>query len=288
MRYLPLPGFLLLSLLWGSGWVLSTSGPAQPPLRSLAIQYGISATVLLPWAIYRRLWRRPLLSIVNAVIVGIGILCLPQLLIFFSNGKLSPTVSLAWLATVPVFLAVSGRLPITTAVGGLAGVLFLLARGLDISVQQLTWLLLPLAAAGVLGWALAYAERHMQTMSLAEALFGQCTAAASVLFIASQLLEHESVNWTAANAILFFINAVLRTVCGYLLFYWLLGKLGAGRVSMLQWTQPLVATAESMLVMSTRPDWTAILGAVLIVIAIVWVFSNPGDDRGVIFEITRS
>jgi drug/metabolite transporter (DMT)-like permease len=288
MRYLPLAGFLVLSLLWGSSWVLRASGPLQPPLRSLAIQYGISAAVLLPWAIYRRFWRRPLLSIVNAVIVGIGILCLPQLLIFLSKDRLSPTISLAFLATVPVFLAVSGRLAITTAVGGLAGVLFLFDRGLDISVRQSLWLLPPLAAAGVLAWALAAAERHLQTISIVEALFGQCTVFALALFIASQLLEHETVMWSAAATFGFAINSAFTTVCGYLLFYWFLSKSGAGRASMLQWTQPLVATAESVLLMSTRPDWTAILGATLIVIAIARGFSNGDDSGGVIFEITRS
>jgi drug/metabolite transporter (DMT)-like permease len=288
MRYLPVTGFLLLSLLWGSGWVLRASGSSQPPLRSLAIQYGISAAVLLPWAMHRRFWRRPILSIVKAVIVGIGILCLPQLLIFFSKDRLSPTISVAVLATVPAFLAVSGRLAISTAVGGLAGVLFLLDRGLDISVRQSLWLLPPLAAAGVLAWSLAGAERHLQTISVVETLFGQCTVSALVLFIASQLLEHETVTWSAAAEIGFAINAALTTVCGYLLFYWFLSKSGAGRVSMLQWTQPLVAAAESVLLMSARPDWTVILGATLIVIAILRGFSNVDDNGGVIFEITRS
>jgi drug/metabolite transporter (DMT)-like permease len=288
MRYQPLFGFLVLSLLWGSGWVLQGFNPEQPLLRSLAIRYGISAAVLLPWATYRRFWRRPPLSIANAIIVGIGILCLPQLLIFASKGRLSPAISVAVLGTVPVFLAVSGRLPITPAVVGLAGVLFLLDRGLDISLRQSPWLLPLLAAAGVLAWALAGAEKHMRKVPIAEALFAQCIVSALVLFIASQLLEHDIVNWSAAAATTFAIDAVLTTVGGYLLFYWLLGKSGAGCASMLQWTQPLVATAESMLVMSTRPDWTVILGATLIVIAIVWGYTHRDDDRGVIFEITRS
>lgn len=288
MRYLPLAAFLGLSLLWGSGWILRASGPTQPPLRSLAIQYGVSAAVLLPWAIHGRFWRKPLRSIANVLLVGIGILCLPQLLIFAARGKLSPAILLAVLAMVPVFLAIGGRLAITTAIAGLAGVLFLLDRGLDISICQSPWLLLPLTAAGVLAWALAGAEKHMQTMSIVEALFGQCVVSALLLFVASQLLEHEAVTWSATGATVFAINAVLATVCGYLLFYWLLGKCGAGRLSSLQWTQPLVATVESMLLMRGRPDWILITGAILIVIAIVWAFSNRDDDRGVIFEITRS
>jgi O-acetylserine/cysteine efflux transporter len=248
--------------------MLRASVPPQPPLRSLAIQYGIGAAVLLPWAIRRRLWRRRPLSIASVVIVGMSILCFPQLLIFVSSSKLSPPVSLAFLAAVPVFLAVSGRLAITTAVAGLAGVLFLVDRGLDISLHQSLWLLPPLAAAGMLAWGIASAEKCIQAMSNVEALFGQCVFSALFLFLASHFLERETVAWSAPAAAGFVIQGVLATACGYLIFYWLIGKSGAGRVSMLQWTQPLVATAESLLVMSVRPDWSALVGATLIAIAI--------------------
>lgn len=288
MRYRPLAAFLALSLLWGSGWILRASSPAQPPLRSLAIQYGLGAVILLPWALYRRLWRRPLRSIASAVTVGIGVLCLPQLLTFAGKGHLPPAISVVFLAAVPVLLAISGRLAITTAVGGLAGVLFLLDRSLEISTRQLPWLFFPFGAACVLAWALAGAERHMRTMSIAEALFGQCVVSALLLFITSQLFENQAVTWSAMAATGFVVNTVVATVCGYLFFYWLLSTSGAGRASMLQWTQPLVATAESMLLMRLRPDWTVLAGATLIVIAISWAFSNREDDRGVIFEITRS
>jgi drug/metabolite transporter (DMT)-like permease len=270
--------FLGLSLLWGSEWILTSSLPAQPRLRALALQYGISAALLLPWVIRRRLWRRSLLCIAHVVIIGTGILCLPQILIFASNGKLSPVLPLVALATVPVLLAIAGRLTISPAVCGFAGVLFLCDQGLYIAMRQWLWLLLPLTAACLLAWALTGAVVHMQEISLVEALFLQCVVAAPLLWVASQLLEHEALTWSATAATAFVVNAALTTICGYLLFYWLLSKFGAGRVSMLQWMQPLVATAESVMLMHIKPDWTVIVGAILIVIAILWAFSNRDDE----------
>jgi drug/metabolite transporter (DMT)-like permease len=287
MRYLPIAAFLGLSLLWGSEWMLTASLPRQPHLRALALQYAIAAGLLLPWAIHRRLWRRPLRSLVHVVIVGIGMLCLPQILIFMSNGRLPPAVSLVALAAVPVWLAVGGRLVITPAVCGLAGVLFLAEQGLDIPVHQSLWLLLPLAATCLLAWALACAEKVMQEMSIAEALFGQCAVCALSLWIASRLLEREALTWSATSVMGFATPAALMVVCGYLLFYWLLSKFGAGRVSILQWTQPFVATVESAALMAIRPGWALISGGILIVIATVWVFSNRDEAGGVLFEITR-
>jgi drug/metabolite transporter (DMT)-like permease len=190
------------------------------------------------------------------------------------------------MAAVPVLLAISGRLSITTAVCGLAGVLFLAGNGLGIAIHQLPWLLLPLAAAGVLAVALAVVEKHLRGISIAEALFVQCAISALLLWIVS-LLEHQAVTWSTTAALGFLIDAAVMTVGGYLLFYWLLGKSGAATVSMLQWTQPLIATVESVVLLHIRPDWTAALGASLIVAATVGVFLNL-DERGVIIEITRT
>jgi drug/metabolite transporter (DMT)-like permease len=58
-------------------------------------------------------------------------------------------------------------------------------------------------------------------------------------------------------------------------------------VSMLQWAQPLVATAESVVLVHIRPEWSTVAGAILVVLAIVWAFSN-WDDQGVILEITQT
>jgi drug/metabolite transporter (DMT)-like permease len=236
---------------------------------------------------HRRLWRWLPHNFIHVVLVGAGILCFPQILIFLSSGKLPPVMPIVALATVPVLLAISDRLTITLAVCGLAGVLFLVDHSLDISMHSSLWLLFPLAAACVLAWALASAEKHMQEVPIVDALFWQCVASALLLLIASQLLEHEAITWSATAAMDFVANAALITVCGYLLFYWLLRTFGAGRVSMLQWTQPLVATVESTVLIRIRPDWTVITGVILIVLAIVWAFSNRDDAGGVLFEITQ-
>jgi drug/metabolite transporter (DMT)-like permease len=286
MRNRCLAAFLGLSLLWGSEWMLTASIPAQPHLPALAIRYGLGALLLLPWTIGRRIWRRPVRSIAIAILAGIGIVCLPQILISTSSRNLSPAVGLAAMAAVPVLLAISGRLSITTAVCGLAGVLFLAGNGLGIAMHQLPWLLLPLAATGVLALALAVVEKHLRGISIAEALFVQCAISALLLWIVS-LPEHQAVTWSTTAALGFLIDAAVMTVGGYLLFYWLLGKSGAATVSMLQWTQPLIATAESVVLLHIRPDWTAALGAILIVAAILRIFLN-WDERGVIIEVTQT
>jgi drug/metabolite transporter (DMT)-like permease len=280
--------FVVLSLLWGSEGMLAALLPQPPRLYSLAIQYGISAICLLPWAIRRHLWRRKLRSIAEAVLVGIGILCLPQVFFFIAGRSLAPAVSLVALALTPLFLAISNRFTIPLAICGFAGVLFLTDRNIHISTAQLPWLLLPLSAVGVLAWTLAIAERWMCDLSLAEVLFTQCAVSAVLLLIASYMLEAETVIWSPITAIAIAGQAILSVVCAYLLFYWLLRASGAARVSTLQWTQPLFAVAESAALMQMRPEWSEVGGAALIVIATMLAFSNWDRGRGVFFEITQT
>lgn len=287
MRYLPLIAFLALSLLWGSEWMLTASLPSQPLLRSLAVRYGIAAVLLLPWAVRHRLWRKSFGSVLNASATGVAVLCLPSVLIAVAKAELSPVLSLMAMSAVPLLLAIFGRFAISTAVCGLAGVLFLAGSDFRVSMHQAPWLLFPLAAAGVLAWGLAHAARHLPAMSIPEGLFVQCTVAAVLLGAASPLLEPGRVTWSAMAGVGFAIAAAVTVVCGYLLFYWLLGSLGAGRVSMLQWTQLLVATAESVLLIRIRPGWESAAGAALIVIALVRGFSKGEAEQGVILKITQ-
>ena len=213
---------------------------------------------------------------------------LPQILICVAGRALSPAISLLTLALVPVFLAISGRLSISLAVCGFSGVVFLADSGVNISAIQLPWLPLPLAAAAVLAWSLIAAEKQRNLMSVPETLFIQCVASAPLLCIVSPMLEHETIMWSATAAIGLIVQAALTVVCGYLLFYWLLDKRGAGSASMLQWTQPLIVIGESAVLMHVRLLWSDLAGAILIVIAVAIAFSNREGDRGVFFEITQA
>ncbi len=287
MRNVPLIGFLALSLLWGSEWMLAASLPPQPVLLALAIRYAIAAIVLLPWAIRGRVWGMRKRGIVGAALTGACIMCLPQILIALSDKRLPPGLFLAALAAVPVLLAIGGRGTITTAVCGLAGVLFLTGNGLSLSLHQAPWLLLPLTAASALAWALTRAETERTGIPPAASLFFQCAVSALLFAAASRLEERQSIDWSASTVLGFTASAVVVAVCGYLLFFWLLSRLGASRLSMLQWTQTLVATTESAALMRIRPGWESIAGALLIVIAVILAFSHRDEGTGVMLQITQ-
>ena len=282
----PTVGFVVLSLLWGSEWILTASFPAPPFLSGFALRYGLAALLLLPWAVRRSVWRRGAPRLAEAASIAIGILCLPQLLIWISSLHLSPAVSVIALAVVPVLLAVAGRIALGTALCGLAGVLFLIGDGVSLEAREMPWLLLPMAAAAFLAWSLVIADKRLRRMTIVETVFVQCVTASVFFAVCSRIATPSPVSWSLATIAVSALAAPITTGAGYLMFYALLRKYGAGRISTLQWAQTLAAAAESALLLRIRPSWEGYVGALLIVAGLVLALSHEGEG-GVMLEITR-
>jgi drug/metabolite transporter (DMT)-like permease len=282
----PAVGFLMLSLLWGSEWMLTASFPSPPFLSGFAVRYGLAALLLLPWAVRRSFWRRGARTMSETALIGFGILCLPQLLIWISTPHLPPAVFVIALALVPVLLAVAGRIALGTAMCGLAGILFLTADGVHVGTREVPWLLLPAAAAAILAWSLVLAEKRLQGATIVETVFVQCLAGAVFFAGCSRAVPAELAKWSVAVVAVSALTAGISMVGGYLLFYALLRQYGAGRISTLQWAQTLVATTESAALLRVRPSWEGYLGAGLIVVGLALALS-PDREGGVMLEITR-
>jgi drug/metabolite transporter (DMT)-like permease len=285
MRPSPAVSFLVLSLLWGSEWILTASFPSPPFLTGCALRYGLAALLLLPWALRRSICRRGARTLSGTALIGFGILCLPQLLIWISAPHLPPALSVIALAIVPVLLAVAGRIALSTAMCGLAGVLFLIGNGVSLTTSEVPWLLLSTTAAVILAWSLATTDKRLRSMTIVEALFVQCVAAAAFFAVGSRAAP-ERMSWSVAATAISALAACVATVAGYLLFYALLRQYGAGRISTLQWSQTLVATTESAVILRVRPSWEGYLGALLIVVGLVMALSHKREG-GVMLEITR-
>jgi len=285
-RRSPAVGFLILSLLWGSEWILTASFPSPPFLSGFAVRYGLAALLLLPWAVRRSIWRRGARILSQTAHIGLGILCLPQLLIWISAPHLPPALSVVALAFVPVLLAVADRIALGTAMCGLAGVLFLIGNGVSLQTREVPWLLMPAAAAAILAWSLTRADKRLRSLTLVETVFVQCVSAGLFFAVCSRIAPPEPMNWSLAAMAVSALTACFTTAAAYSLFYALLRQYGAGPISTLQWAQTLIATTESAAVLRVRPPWEGNLGALLIVVGLVLALSQDREG-GVMLEITR-
>jgi drug/metabolite transporter (DMT)-like permease len=261
-----------MSLIWGIPYLLIkvADGGVAPPVLVLA-RVSIGAALLLPIAIRRRelasllpYWRWLVLFAVVEIIT-------PWLLLSEAETRLSSSLSGLLIASVPILVAVIGRLtggqdrltPVRWAglLVGLGGVALLVAgsgtRGDASSVAE------------VLGVALCYsigpliaARKLSELPSLG--MTAACLAFATVVYapIAAVTWPHTMPSGTVLASLAGL--AVVCTALAFVLFFALIGEAGPARASVITYVNPAVAVALGILALGERLTATMAVAFVLI------------------------
>jgi drug/metabolite transporter (DMT)-like permease len=261
-----------MSLIWGIPYLLIkvADGGVSPPVLVLA-RVSIGAALLLPIAIRRRelasllpYWRWLVLFAVVEIIT-------PWLLLSEAETRLSSSLSGLLIASVPILVAVIGRLtggqerltPVrwTGLLVGLAGVALLVAgsgtRGDASSVAE------------VLGVAVCYSIGPLiAARKLSElpplGMTAACLAFATVVYapIAAVTWPHTMPSGTVLASLAGL--AVVCTALAFVLFFALIGEVGPARASVITYVNPAVAVALGILALGERLTTTMAVAFVLI------------------------
>ena len=264
--------FAAMSLIWGIPYLLIkvADGGVSPPVLVLA-RVSIGAALLLPIAIRRRelasllpYWRWLVLFAVVEIIT-------PWLLLSEAETRLSSSLSGLLIASVPILVAVIGRLtggqerltPVrwTGLLVGLAGVALLVAgsgtRGDASSVAE------------VLGVAVCYSIGPLiAARKLSElpplGMTAACLAFATVVYapIAAVTWPHTMPSGTVLASLAGL--AVVCTALAFVLFFALIGEVGPARASVITYVNPAVAVALGILALGERLTTTMAVAFVLI------------------------
>jgi len=261
-----------MSLIWGIPYLLIkvADGGVAPPVLVLA-RVAIGAALLLPIAIRRRelapllpYWRwLALFALVEMII--------PWLLLSEAETRLSSSLSGLLIASVPILVAVIGRLtggqdrltPVRWAglLIGLGGVALLVAgsgtRGDAGSVAE------------VLGVALCYSIGPLIAARKLSELPSLGMTAACLAFAAVVYAPIAAVTWPSAtpSAEVLASLAGLAVVCtalAFVLFFALIGEAGPARASVITYVNPAVAVALGILALGERLTTTMAVAFVLI------------------------
>ncbi|HTX82719.1 MAG TPA: EamA family transporter [Streptosporangiaceae bacterium] len=243
--------FAAMSLIWGVPYLLIkvAVGGVAPPVLVLA-RVGIGAALLLPIAIRRRElapllphWRWVLLFALVEIIA-------PWLLLSEAETRLSSSLSGLLIASVPILVAIFGRL----------------TGGQDrLSPVRWTGLLIGLGGVGLL---VAAGGAHGDAGSVAEVLMVAVCYAIGPLVAARKLSELPSLGLTAACLAVAAIVyapvaaitwpsaapapkviaalctlAVVCTAIAFVVFFALIGEAGPARASVITYINPAVAVA---------------------------------------------
>jgi drug/metabolite transporter (DMT)-like permease len=275
----------LLSLIWGSGFLLTTIAVRDmPPATSILIRLVLATAVLAPLLRRRRLaLPRGLRGWTPFLVLGLLNTTLPFTLNAWSLTRIDSGIAGILTATVPIFTVIVAHLATrderatgakVTGIGlGMAGVVLILGMDADALTSGSTAGKLAVLLASVLyGMGAVYA-RSLQGIPPLMLAFGQIVT--SVLYLTPFVLvvdrPWEATTWGAGTLAAIVALGVFGSAAAYLIFYSLLTTSGAIAASLVAYLIPLVAVVLGVLFLDERLLGQHVAGMVLILSAMALI-----------------
>jgi probable blue pigment (indigoidine) exporter len=262
-----------------------------PPFLALAVRFAISGALALAigralgqrLALGRGQWRPILVFGIcqNALYLG---------LIFAAVRTVEASVAVVVASTLPLLVAALDRIVFGArlsplAVGGLAaglvGVLVITASRLSAGLD-------PVGLAYCVGAVLALA---VATLTVRGASAGgnlwmvvglQMLVGSAALLPVSLLLETWEVTWTAAMLGAFWYTVLVPGLAATLIWFWLVGRIGATRAASFHFLNPFLGVAIAALVLGELVTLRDLVGVAIIMAGILAVQLSrpvPGPAR---------
>lgn len=272
--------FLLVTLLFGTAFPAIKAGLAYlPPLLFAAARYGLAAVVLVGYAAtttdrWRPRARREWMAVAAGgvfLIGGTGLTFVGQQ--FTTSGVAAILVSLVPVLTVLLgwVLLPEERLTRRGALGVVVGFV-----GVSVVVRPDAWSLVDPSVVGKMLVLLAAASITLGTVLVRRIHPGMpvpvltgwaMVLGATIQFAISRLLG-ESVTWErvgpAAVVIVVYL-AVFAGALGFVLYFWLLERVGALEANLVSYLNPVVALATGWFLLDEPLQPTAVAGFLIIV-----------------------
>ncbi len=201
---------------------------------------------------------------------------------FFAWGEQRVASSLAGIynATTPLFtlLVAMAVLPteqpsrarLTGITLGFLGVVVVLAPWRGIAGSSLTGQFACLAAGACYGVGIVYTRRVLSGRGHAPLVLatGQLLCSSTILLLAVPLWTGGTPRWTPSVLLALLALGALGTGIAYLIFYGLIGQVGATSASTVTYVIPLVAVALGVIALGEHVGWNDFAGAAVVVAGI--------------------
>ena len=290
--------FMLVGVLWGSAWMLSPSLP-RPAMLAGAVRFASSAALLGVAAAFMRSRNRGIeshredTSITPSLILGVTLVGLPFALAVWAKSLASAGNVAVLYAAMPLFTAllgdnsdeVSAAIPVVMI--GMGGVAFLVAQGIRYSMRQLGGVLLLGLAVALEAWSLNYAKRRIRRGNILTSSAIQCSIAAALLLLLGGARGMSlPVRWKVDSVASLTVLSLAEGVVSLPLLLWLLSRIEAWKVASLQWAATVIAVAEASLILHGEPTLLMMLGAVMVLVAVIWLLKSCGAPESATGVVT--
>lgn len=277
--------FLILSVVWGSSFMLIRIGVEEIPPSQLVFIRTLIAAIGLNLVMLLRGKRLPTdaATLRTLFIIGFFNGTIPYLLIAIGEQTITSSLASVIQAVVPMFSLIIAHfaLPdehitpnkVIGIVLGFIGVLILVVRPEDASKQNDVWGAIAIIIASFsYASATVYTRRtvtgRLDPIVIAAGTFIPATLFALMFMVleplvggqpALDIFALETGVWASALMLGFF-----NTFIAYLFFYYIVQQLGAFRASNVTYVVPVVAILLGWLVLNEIPDTRFAVGALLI------------------------
>jgi drug/metabolite transporter (DMT)-like permease len=208
-----------------------------------------------------------------ALLLGYTAIVAPFLLITYGEKVVPSGLTAVLIAPASLFVALFAplldrseridRSQVGGLVAGLAGV------GLLVGVETVSTLDEFLGAMGILAASACYAlsgfvvkRGFAGTPAIVSSATSCAVGAVATLPLAAATAEHSAPGLRAVLAVV--ALGVIGTAVAFVIFYWLIGEIGAGRASLVSYLAPGVALFYGAALLDEHIGWAAIVGLALI------------------------
>lgn len=270
-------GFLLLSFLRATAWIIPSTEASLPAAEHQAILYGIVGIGALLFAT-RGLSDRLRASTWASLSIGsIGLFGLPVVLIGWAQAGVTATGISALFAAVPAVVAVvmatesegAGRRFLTPALVAFGGALLLLPVGLPGSLVgdlKLAGLILAILLVGICGVRMF---RLLQSVAYLDAAV--VIGLANAIFLSICTITNGSFLWRWSPMTTIISIASLIDLIEMALLIWLLREMSPIRLSARYLVIPLFTLIEGYLILQPQVTARLLVGAALLVAGAAWI-----------------
>jgi drug/metabolite transporter (DMT)-like permease len=280
---------VLLSILWGGSFFFTGVAVAElPPLTIVLARVGIAAVLLLPvlWASGARLPTR-LTGWMPFLVMGLLNNVIPFCLIVSGQTRIASGLASVLNATTPLFtvlvMAAFGDEPLAArrvvgVLAGLAGVIILRGRDLEIAGAETLGMLLCLGAALSYGFSGLWGRRRLAGIPPLTSATCQLICSSVVMLGLAGVVERPWLlpapglrTWLALLA-----TATLSTALAYVVFFRILVRSGASNVMLVTLLIPVTAILLGHFLLGEPFQAREIVGALVIGGALLIVDGRVG------------
>lgn len=279
----PLIVWLVLCLIWGSTWLFIKLGLRDlPPFTFAGVRFLLASAVI--WVIVLA-WRRPLpknwRDWLKLAWIGSVAIALNFGLIFWGEQRISSGLAAVLQATIPAFGLIfahyylpNERLTARKLAGagvGIAGVGLIFYDQMKVEgVAALQGSLALLVSSVCVAYANVYIKARLQHIDSSVISAGQMVCGIFPLLALGVIFEGDPFDhrWSALSMFSLTYLALIGSVLGFLLYFWLVTKIEVTKTMLISLVTPVTALLIGWVTLDEKLSWRVAAGSAAILAGI--------------------